>query len=129
MIFISFRTKIKIFLLSFGSFWIIFYIFDLCISKFVFKRSIFLQWEILEAHFWSSNSNFSCSFFRTFDQKFERSTGISNVRPEFRTFDRNFESSTGISNVRPESRTFDRNLDCKKQWKNKLFEHRFQFFL
>ena len=79
--------------------------------KFVFERSTFLQREILEGHFWSSNSNFSYSFFRTFDQKFKRSIGISNTRPEFRTSDRNFERSTGISNVRPESRTFDRILE------------------
>ena len=49
--------------------------------------------------------------FRTFDRKFERSAGNSNVRPEIRTFDQKFERSAGNSNVRPEIRTFDRNLE------------------
>ena len=48
----------------------------------------------LEACFWASNSNFSFSFFRTFDRIFERSTGISNLRPESRTFDRNMIFAT-----------------------------------
>ena len=63
----------------FGSFSILFDIFDLCILKFVFKRSIFLQRKILEARFEAPNSKFNFHFS-------ERSTRISNFQPEIRTF-------------------------------------------
>ena len=80
-------------------FWIIFDIFGLCILKFVFKRSIFLQRKILEARFWTPNSIFSSSFFQTSGRNFERSTRNSNVRPEIRTFDRKFQLPPNFSDV------------------------------
>ena len=81
-------------LVIFGSFSITFYIFDPCILKFVFKRSIFLQLKILEARFWNPNSIFLLFIFPN------RSTGNSNVQLEIRTFDQKFERSTGNSNDR-----------------------------
>ena len=105
-------------------------IFDLCILKFVFKRSILLQRRILEARFWAPTPIFTLHVpkrstrisnvrpeIRTFGQKFERSTGNSNLRPETRTFGpiwgtlENLERSTENSNVRPEIRTFDRKFE------------------
>ena len=72
----------KIFLASFGRFWIIFYISDLGIFIFILKRSTVIQQDILEAHF--------PTYHRIFHSHFsERPAGISNVRPESRTLDRN----------------------------------------
>ena len=106
------RKKRKMILVIFGSFLIIFYyIFDLCILKFVFERSIWLQRKILEARFWAPNSNFYFYFFRTSGRNFECSTEISNARPDIRAFDRKFERSTRNSNVRPEIWTFDRKFE------------------
>ena len=78
----SIKNKIfeKICLVIFGRFSIISDIFDLCILKFVFKRSIFLQRKILEARFWTPNSYLYSSFFQRFDQNFELSNSRSNVR-------------------------------------------------
>ena len=88
----------------FSRFSIIFNIFDLCILKLVFKRSIFLQRKNLEAHFWSPNSKFYFHFSK-------HPAGISNVRPKNRTSGRNFERSTRNSNVRQEIRTFDQKFE------------------
>ena len=52
----NFRKMKK--MVMFGRFSIIYDIFDLCILKLVFKRSIFLQRQILEARFWTPNSIF-----------------------------------------------------------------------
>ena len=68
----------------FGSFSLIFDIFDPRKLIFIFKGSILLQQEILEAR---------CpTFYRTFNFHFsERLAGISNVRPESRTFGQDSE--------------------------------------
>ena len=47
----------------------------------------------------------------TFDQNFERSTGMSKVRQEFRTSDRHSERPTEISNVRPKFRTSSQDFE------------------
>ena len=108
-------------LVIFGRFSTILDIFDLCISKFVFKTSILLQPEFLEARFWIPNSIFYSEHstrisnvrpeIQTLDRKFQRSAGNSNVRPEIRTFDQKFERSTRNSTVRPEIGTFGRDLE------------------
>ena len=73
---------------------------------------------------------FAFSFFGTSGWNFERSTGISHVRPEFRTSDRNserLERSAGLPNVRPEFRTSDRNAErsagiSNVRWKFRTLE-------
>ena len=90
----------------FDHFWPFFcniFIFDLCILKFVFKRSIWLQRKKLEARFWAPNSTFNFSFFRTSARNFERSVEILKVRSEFWAFDWNFERSQAPISTFPEN--------------------------
>ena len=104
-------------LVFFSRFSIMFDISDPGIWIFISKKSILVQREIREAHFWIPNSNFSCYFFRTSEQDFERPTEISNGRPRFRPSGRDSEIPAEFPNVG--------DLEC---WKSATITHFSRFW-